>query len=138
MPTSADLLLDSSAALALVNPKSAQRAGVLERVHGHRIGLAGHAEFETYSVLTRLPAPSRITPTEARAILTTTFPATVHLGNVDRRGALNALVDAGIAGGAVYDGLVALAAAAADCLLLSCDRRAAGTYQALGVRFESL
>ena len=138
MPTSADLLLDSSAALALVNPKSAQRAGVLERVQGHRIGLAGHAEFETYSVLTRLPPPSRISPTEAHAILTTTFPATVHPGGADRRNALDALVGAGIAGGAVYDGLVALAAAAANCLLLSCDRRAASTYLALAVRFEIL
>jgi toxin FitB len=138
LPTSADLLLDSSAALTLVNPKSAQRAGVLERVQGYRIGLAGHAEFETYSVLTRLPPPSRISPSEARAILTTTFPATVHPGGVDRRGALSALVDAEIAGGAAYDGLVALAAAAANCLLLSCDRRAAGTYLALGVRFEIL
>ncbi len=138
MPTSADLLLDSSAALALVNPESAQRAGVLKRVQGHRIGLSGHAEFETYSVLTRLPAPSRISPLEARAILTSTFPATVHLGETDRHGALDTLVDAGIAGGAVYDGLVAQAAAAAKCLLLSCDRRAAGTYLALGVRFEIL
>jgi hypothetical protein len=138
LPTSADLLLDSSAALTLVNPKSAQRAAVLERVQGQRIGLAGHAEFETYSVLTRLPPPSRISPTEASAILTTTFPATVHPGGDARRGALSALVDAGIAGGAVYDGLVALAAAAANCLLLSCDRRAAGTYLALGVRFEIL
>jgi toxin FitB len=138
LPISADLLLDSSAALALINPNGAQRADVLERVQGHRIGLSGHAEFETYSVLTRLPPPSRISPSEARAVLTTTFPATVHPIGVDRRGALTALVDAGIAGGAVYDGLVALAAVAANCLLLSCDRRAAGTYLALGVRFEIL
>jgi hypothetical protein len=62
LPTSADLLLDSSAALALVNPKSAQRPSVLERVQNHRM--------------------------------------------------------------------------VANYLLLSCDRRAAGTYLALGVRSE--
>ena len=38
----------------------------------------------------------------------------------------------------VVDGLVALAAASAECILLSCDRRAAPTYAALGVTFELL
>ena len=138
MPTSADLLLDSSAALGLVNPKSRQHAAVAERVSGHRIGLAGHAEFETYSVLTRLPPPSRISPDKARTLLTTTFPVTYHLSGEDSTSTLDAFVKAGIAGGAVHDALVGGAAATAGCHLLSCDRRAASTYLALGVRFEIL
>jgi hypothetical protein len=48
------------------------------------------------------------------------------------------VAEAGISGGAVYDGLVALAAAAAGLPLLSCDRHALSTYKALAVRFEML
>ena len=43
----------------------------------------------------------------------------------------------GIAGGAVYDGLVGLAAlGASDSVLLSRDLRAAATYARLGVTLE--
>lgn len=49
------------------------------------------------------------------------------------RAAVTTLSQAGIAGGAIYDGLVGLAAKAAGVPLLSCDRRAIGTYAALGV-----
>ena len=51
---------------------------------------------------------------------------------------LATLVDAGIAGGAVWDGLVALAALDAGARLLSLDRRALPTYRALGADVELL
>ncbi|MDN5930753.1 MAG: hypothetical protein L0I24_06785, partial [Pseudonocardia sp.] len=43
-----------------------------------------------------------------------------------------------IAGGAVYDLLVALTAATADAAVLSLDRRAAAIYEATEIRFELL
>ncbi len=43
------------------------------------------------------------------------------------------LVELGIEGGAVYDGLVALTAADAGATLISLDRRAATTYERCGV-----
>ena len=46
------------------------------------------------------------------------------------------LAPLGIAGGAVYDALVALAAREADLPLATRDRRAAATYAALQVRVE--
>ena len=46
------------------------------------------------------------------------------------------LADAGVAGGAVYDALVALAVREADAELLTRDARAAATYAALRVRFR--
>ena len=49
---------------------------------------------------------------------------------------LQQLAAAGVAGGAVYDGIVATAAKNAGLLLVSCDVRAAATYRALGVEFE--
>ena len=43
---------------------------------------------------------------------------------------------AGIVGGAVYDALVAEAARVHQLVLISCDRRAVLTYQAMGTRYE--
>ncbi len=43
-----------------------------------------------------------------------------------------------LVGGAVYDALVAVAAIDAGALLLTRDRRAAGTYAALSARVETL
>ena len=139
LPTNADiLLLDSSAALALVNPGHALRAAVAKRVRGFRLGLAGHAAYETYSVLTRWPPPHRISAAVAQRMIGANFPATRHLDADQGSSALSVLAAAGVAAGAVYDGLVALAALAADQLLISCDQRAVITYRAVGVRFEIL
>jgi len=139
LPTSAEiLLLDTSAALALVNPGHALRQAVAERVRGHRLGLAGHAAHETYSLLTRLPPPHRISATVAHRLIEANFPATQHLDADQASSALPVLATAGVAAGAVYDGLVGLAALENDQLLISCDQRAMNTYRALGVRFEIL
>jgi len=139
LPTSAEiLLLDSSAALALVNPGHVLRAAVAARVRGLGLGLAGHAAYETYSVLTRWPPPHRISAAVAHQMIETNFPATRHLDPNQGASALSALAAVGVAAGAVYDGLVALAALAEDQLLISCDQRAVSTYRAVGVRFEIL
>ncbi len=139
MPTSAEiLLLDTSAALALVNPGHALREAVSRRVRGCRLGLSGHAAYEIYSVLTRLPPPHRISAALAHRMIEANFPATRHLDADHGSSALSVLAAAGVAAGGVYDGLVALAALAADELLVSCDQRAVNTYRAVGVRFEIL
>ena len=139
LPTSAEvLLLDTSAALALVNPGHVLREAVSRRVRGYRLGLAGHAAYETYSVLTRWPPPHRISAAVAHQAIEANFPATRHLDADRGSSALSLLAAAGVAAGAVYDGLVALAALAEDQLLISCDQRAVNTYRAVGVRFEIL
>jgi predicted nucleic acid-binding protein len=48
------------------------------------------------------------------------------------------LVELGISGGAAYDALVAATAVAAGATLVSCDQRAARTYERLGARFQLL
>lgn len=132
------LLLDTSAALALVLKDNESHSRVRERVRGHELGLAGHARFETYSVLTRMPVAYRLSPTSAALLIRTTFPASVTLSEQSQTDPLATLVDAGIAGGAVRDGLVALAALDAGARLLSLDRRALPTYRALGADVELL
>ncbi|AZS38793.1 MULTISPECIES: type II toxin-antitoxin system VapC family toxin [Microbacterium] len=133
MPTSADLLFDTSAAIALVHEGNPAHERVLELVRGRVIGLAGHAAFETYSVLTRLPGEARVSPGRAREIIERSFPVLASLSAASAQAAVTTFATAGIAGGSVYDGLVGLAARDAGLPLVTCDRRAMGTYAALGV-----
>lgn len=133
MPTSADLLLDTSAALALVREADPAHEAVGAAVQGRTLGLSGHALVETFSVLTRLPGEARVSASLAARIIASAFPASVALPSEQFLRAAELFASAGIAGGAVYDGLVALAARTAGIPLLSCDRRAAGTYAALQV-----
>jgi predicted nucleic acid-binding protein len=133
LPTSADLLLDTSAAVALLVEDNTAHLAVQNACSGAVLGLAGHASIETYSVLTRLPGPNRLTPPAAARAIRTAFPRSVSLPEETARTAVDVLADAGVSGGAVYDGLVALCARTAGVKLLSCDRRAMVTYAALGV-----
>lgn len=133
MPTSADLLLDTSAALALIRDADSAHEAVSEAVTDSVLGLAGHALFETFSVLTRLPGSARLRPDRVAEIIERAFPASVALPTPEALRSTTTFVQAGIAGGAVYDGLVGLAAKAAGVTLLSCDRRAEPTYAKLGV-----
>ncbi|MFT4215036.1 MAG: PIN domain-containing protein [Microbacterium sp.] len=133
MPTSADYLLDTSAALALLDEDHPLSTPVRALCHGLTLGLSGHARTETYSVLTRLPGSDRLSPQSAAHAIGREFPLSVALSPAASLAAVETLAAAGIAGGAVYDGLVGLAAREAGIPLLSCDRRALSTYAVLGV-----
>lgn len=130
------LLLDSSAAIRLIQHGDETHKRVIERVKSHRVGMAGHAAIETYSVLTRLPPPRRVRPDVAARLIATNFPESRYPSADAQAALLSTLAARGIAGGAVYDALVALAAAEHDATLISVDRRAAETYRAIGARFE--
>jgi predicted nucleic acid-binding protein len=99
--------------------------------------IPAHCLVESYSVLTRLPPPHRIEPRVARDLLRATFDgppltldAPAHAALLDR------LVEAGISGGAAYDGLIGVTSAENDAVLLTRDLRAVRVYSALGVPFE--
>lgn len=130
------LLLDTSAAVALVVEDHEAHAVTLDAVRGRRLGLAGHAWFETYSVLTRLPGALRRPPADVAALLAHNFPATAFL-TADAAAELGAeLVRLRISGGAVYDALVGAAAREHSRSLFSADARARPVYEALGVRVQ--
>jgi predicted nucleic acid-binding protein len=136
MPTSArrpQVLLDTSVAVALVVEDHAHHQAVLEDLGGRRLGLAGHAAFETFSVLTRLPSPARLTPAAASRALAVNFPAGMFLGAASAAELLSALPRLGIAGGAVYDALVGAAAKEHGITLATRDQRAVEVYRALDV-----
>ncbi len=103
------------------------------------VRVIGHCALETYSVLTRLPPPHRAAGVVVRDFLRARFRQPfLTLDAAQHRKFLLSLPDLGIAGGAVYDALVAATAAAHRAELLSCDRRAITTYERYGVQFQVL
>lgn len=75
MPANVEsLLLDTSAAIPLIVADHPSHAHVLETVAGRTLGLSGHAAFETYSVLTRLPSPVRRSPATVSRVIALDFP----------------------------------------------------------------
>jgi len=142
MPTDTDaerrqvVLLDTSSAIALVVEDHEAHVATLEAVRGRRLGLAGHAWFETYSVLTRLPTGLRRSPADAIRLLVRNFPASGFLGEAESTNLGGELARLGISGGAVYDALVGAAARQHHRLLVSSDARARPVYEALGVEIE--
>jgi len=140
MPTSAEAptLLDTSAAVALVVADHEHHRRLAAAVRGRRLGLAGHAAFETFSVLTRLPAPLRRSPPLVRSILEDDFPDTRFLSREATRALFGRLTELGLGGGSVYDALVGATAVEHGLRLLTRDRRAMPVYQALQVDLEVL
>jgi predicted nucleic acid-binding protein len=141
MPASArgpELLVDTSVAVALVVADHEHHEATLRALGSRRLGLAGHAAFETFSVLTRLPPPARRTPATVARLLTANFPVNRFLGADAAAALLAELHTVGIAGGAVYDALVGAAAKEHDIVLATRDRRALDAYRALDVRLEVL
>ncbi len=101
--------------------------------------LLAHVELEAYSTLTRLPPPVRLEPEAVAAALARRFPGRRPVLPATARDRLVAeLAEARIAGGAAYDGLIAVTARHHDCTLLTADRRAAPTYAAVGAKVRWL
>ena len=130
------VLLDTSAAIALMVEDHDAHVATLDAVRGRRLGLAGHAWFETYSVLTRLPAGLRRSPADALRLLAGNFPASGFLGEAEAADLGGELAGLGVSGGAVYDALVGAAARQHRLPLVSADARARPVYEALGVDVE--
>jgi predicted nucleic acid-binding protein len=99
-----------------------------------------HVLVESFSVLTRLPPPHRAPGRLVARFLSERFsrppplalPAGAHLRLIEQ-----AAVE-GIAGGSIYDALIGATARHAHVRLLTRDRRAAATYERLGVEYEIL
>jgi predicted nucleic acid-binding protein len=131
-----DVLLDTSVAIPLLVTSHVAHRSVNASLGDRTVALAGHALHETYAVLTRLPGDARLAPDDAVRLLRERFEAAAVLDRPSLRSAPSVLAGAGVAGGATYDGLIALAARSADLPLASRDRRARDTYRLLGVAVE--
>ena len=139
MPTSGNrpqLLNDTSVAVALAVASHEHHQSTRKAVGDRSCGLSGHAAFETFSVLTRLPPPNRRTPVAVARLLAHNFPDSLFLSAKGAAQLHAKLASLGIAGGDVYDALVAATAAEHGITLATRDRRAAEIYRALDVDFE--
>lgn len=96
--------------------------------------IVGHVLAEAYAVLTRLPHAQRLAPATVMGALRAAFPALpVVLAPRAVRPLLERLSAAGIGGGATYDALVAETARTNGLELVTLDRRASVTYEAVGI-----
>ncbi len=110
--------LDSSCIVAAVcgwHEQHAVAARALERrlTAGDRLVVAAHALVEAYAVLTRLPAPHRLAPADAWALLEANFVSGAEIAALSgsaQVALLRRLSHAGIAGGLTYDALIAASA----------------------------
>ena len=97
--------------------------------------LIEHCALETYSVLTRLPAPHRSSGIVVREFLQARFPQPfLRLTARAYKDFILGLPDHGVTGGTAYDALVAATAAGCGAELVSCDRRALPVYERYGIR----
>ena len=128
------LALDTSVAVPLLVASHRDHAAVVRWWDRREIALSGHALAETYSVLTRLPGDARVTPADAARLIRARFTAPLTLAHETSARLPDLLSSLGIAGGAVYDALVALAAIEHDAELATRDARAKATYEVLGAR----
>ncbi|MDQ6642154.1 MAG: type II toxin-antitoxin system VapC family toxin [Actinomycetota bacterium] len=138
MPADADpvLALDTSVAVPLLVQTHAWHVRVVTWWANRPVALCGHALAETYSVLTRLPGDVRLAPGDAARLMAARFSPPVLLSAPRFADLAAELSRQGVAGGAVYDALVGLAAKQHGCVLATRDARARATYQALGVDVE--
>lgn len=128
------LALDTSVAVPLLVRTHRSHADVARWWEGREVALSGHALAETYSVLTRLPGDLRLAPVDAARLLAERFVAPLVLGVDVAARVADVLGRLGVAGGAVYDALVALAAVEHGADLATRDVRARATYEAVGAR----
>ncbi len=130
------LSIDSSVAIPLIVEGHEAHQPAMTWRASRRLVLCGHAWIETYAVITRLPGGSRLDPADASRILTANFGPPLTPPAECLAESIHQMAAAGIAGGATYDGWIALTARAAGVRLASADMRAESTYRRLGVDVE--
>lgn len=102
--------------------------------------VVAHCLLETYSVLTRLPPPYRMTADVVSRYLQTTFGDHRMLGLSpdEQRKLVTTCATHGLSGGAIYDAMIAATCARARATLLTLDVRARQTYMILAADHELL
>ena len=130
------IAVDTSVAVPLLVAAHDHHANVAAWARGRSLHLSGQALPETYSVLTRLPGDARLAPADAALFIDANFGEALVLSARAFQAVHSELSRSGGAGGATYDGLVALAAREHNAVLATRDARARSTYERLGVTVE--
>lgn len=118
------------AALSAWHPHYHQAAGAIggRLAGGDTMVLAGPALVETYSVLTRLPPPHRLSPTSGIRLLQSFEGNAAELVALDGDAyvrLVRSAAERGIAGGGIYDAVIGACGVAAgvDAILTFNDRQ---------------
>jgi predicted nucleic acid-binding protein len=118
---------DTSCLVALLLPRHEHHERVFQEMErrldaGETMVVAAHTLVETYAVLTRLPAPHRLPASDCRALIEANFAADavplIALAANDYRRLIHDAPDRGIAGGRVYDAVIAACARSAQAATL--------------------
>jgi len=133
------IAVDSSAIVAAFASWHECHQAVVSELERHPCVAVGHALLESYSVLTRLPAPHRAGPAVVAEYLADCFSQPpLALTPLALRGMPGELATLGIKGGAVYDALIGRTAAEHGMALLTCDTRAATIYESVGCDYRMI
>ncbi|MDQ4038308.1 MAG: PIN domain-containing protein [Actinomycetota bacterium] len=101
--------------------------------------LIGHVAVESFSVLTRLPAPRRAPSRLVREFLDHHWPGSwLSMDGTGYRQLLTAAAGGQAIGGAIYDALIAVSARESGHTIVSLDERAVRTYQAFAAPYQLL
>ena len=128
--------VDTSVAVAALDAGHSAHGPCRDAVRDLRPALAGHAAFEVYSVLTRMPGNLAVDATDAADLVERVFPRVAAVTPESAETLRRRLPVLGIVGGAVYDALVGQAALEHGFRLLTRDHRARRTYDLLGVDYS--
>jgi predicted nucleic acid-binding protein len=131
------IVVDTSVAVAAALSWHEAHDVVRSALPRARTRLLAQVAVEAYSVLTRLPPPQRVTPALAYAYLEQNYrfpPIALSAHGYERL--IEVVAAEHIAGGAVYDAIVAATAKEAGATLLTLDRRAIDTYRKLNAAYR--
>lgn len=95
-----------------------------------------HVLVECFSVLTRLPAPHRLSASDTSALVGALPLSPIGLPAEEVPDLVISFGRRGIRGGAAYDALVGATAAHHGCLLVTRDKRASATYDLVGATYH--
>lgn len=130
-------LVDSSVITRAATTSDVNERRRLQHLIAESPNVIGHVLMEAYATLTRLPQPFRLSPQRCHTYLTSAFrsePLTLSAsGYADL---LDLAAERNIAGGALYDCLIARTALEHDGTLMSLDHRAVSNYAMVGGHYQ--
>jgi predicted nucleic acid-binding protein len=131
------IVVDSSVAIAAALPWHEHHTTAIAALPSVRTALIAAVAMETYSVLTRLPPPQRLLPGLAFEYLQERFQfPPLALASTSYESLLALAAAERIDGGTIYDAVIAATAKESEATLLTLDRRAAPTYEIVGVTYR--
>ncbi len=124
---------DTSVLIAALAPWHEAHSAARAAVRAGEVRLPAHVALETTSALSRMPEGRRIAATVVLEAIRRGFQDPwLSIDGERSRAALLLAVGKGVRGGALYDALIAATATAHGARILSNDRRARATYDAMG------